>query len=134
MSRIDGALLPSAERCGGGRNAIVVGAARGMLKANGLSNRFWGEAILMAVYILNRMPARSVEGVTPFEVWYGKKPLVHHLCTFRCIIYVKNTKPHLSKLEDRGHRMIFIGFEQGTKAYQVYDLVIDRVHITGCSF
>jgi hypothetical protein len=64
-----------------------------MLKANELSNRFWGEAVLMAVYILNRMPARSVEGVTPFEVWYGKKPLVHHLCTFRYLSMSRTPNP-----------------------------------------
>jgi hypothetical protein len=82
-------------------NATVVGAARSMLKAKGLPNRFWGEAVLTAVYILNRTPTRSVEGATPFEVWYRRKPSVHHFRTFGCIVYVKNTKPFLSKLEDR---------------------------------
>jgi hypothetical protein len=111
-------------------NATVVGAARSMLKAKGLPNQFWGEAVLTAVYILNRTPTRSVKGVTPFEVWYGRKPSVHHFCTFGCIVYVKNTKPFLSKLDDRGRRMIFIGYEQGTKAYRVYDPMTDHVHIT----
>jgi hypothetical protein len=71
-----------------------------------------------------------VEGATPFEFWYGKKPPVHHLRTFGCIAYVKNTKPHLSKLEDRGCRMFFIGYEQGTKACRMNDLVMRCVHIT----
>lgn len=54
-----------------------------------------------AVYILNRYPTKSVEGMTPFEAWYGKKPAVHHLKT--------HTAPHLKKLEDHGHKMIFVG-------------------------
>ena len=54
------------------------------------------------VYLLNRVPTKAVEGKTPFEVWYGKKPAVHHLKTFGCIVYMKNTAPHLKKLEDRG--------------------------------
>jgi hypothetical protein len=85
---------------------------------------------MTAVYVLNRTPTKSVDGVTPFEVWYGKKPSVQHLQTFGCIVYVKNTRPHLSKLEDRGRRMVFIGYEKGTKGYRVYDLVAKRVHIT----
>jgi hypothetical protein len=54
---------------------------------------------------------------------------VHHLHTFGCIAYAKNTKPHLSKLEDKGHKMIFVGYEKGTKAYGVYDPLRQRVHI-----
>jgi hypothetical protein len=55
---------------------------------------------------------------------------VHQFHTFGCIVYVKTTKPFLSKLEDRGWQMIFVGYEQGTKAYRVYDPVTDHVHIT----
>jgi hypothetical protein len=66
---------------------------------------------------------KGLRGATPFDIWYGKKPSVHHLRTFGCIAYVKNTKPHLSKLEDRGHKMIFVGYEKGTKTYRVYDPV-----------
>jgi hypothetical protein len=69
------------------------------------------------VYILNRVPTKSVEGATPFELRYGKKSLVHHLHTFGCISYVRNTKPQLSKLDDCWRQMVFIGYEKGTKAY-----------------
>lgn len=85
-----------------------------MLKAKVLPNWFCGEAVLTAVYVLNRSPTKSVEGMTPFEAWYGKKPGVHHLRMFGCIVYVKNTTPHLKKLEDRVRRMIFVGYERGT--------------------
>jgi hypothetical protein len=88
------------------------------------------EAVRTVVYVLNRTPIKSIEGSTQLEVWYGKKPSVQHLRTFGCIAYVRNTKPHLSKLEDHGHQMIFIGYEQGTKGYRVYDPVTKKVHIT----
>jgi transposase InsO family protein len=58
------------------RNATMVGAARCMLKAKKMPNYFWGEAMMIAVYVLNRTPTKSVDGVTPFKVWYGKKPSV----------------------------------------------------------
>jgi hypothetical protein len=53
-----------------------------MLKAKKLPNWFWGEAVLAAVYILNKTPTKSVEGTTPFELWYGKKLTVQNLRTF----------------------------------------------------
>jgi hypothetical protein len=43
------------------------------------------------VYVLNRCPTKSVDAMTPFEAWHGRKPVVHHLRTFRCIVYVRNT-------------------------------------------
>jgi hypothetical protein len=46
------------------------------------------------------------------------------------LVALHNTKPHLSKLEDCGRWMIFVGYERGTKAYKVYDPVTRRVHIT----
>jgi hypothetical protein len=45
-------------------------------------------------------------------------------------VYVRNTKPHLNKLEDHGKKMVFAGYEKGTKAYKAYDLVSKKVHVT----
>jgi hypothetical protein len=36
--------------------------AMSMLKAKGMPGWLWGEAVLTAVFILNRSPTRSVEG------------------------------------------------------------------------
>jgi hypothetical protein len=38
-----------------------------------------GEAVMTTMYVLNRTPTKSVEGATPFEVWYRKNPSVQHL-------------------------------------------------------
>jgi hypothetical protein len=43
---------------------------------------------------------------------------------------VKNTGPHLIKLEDRGTWMVFVGYERGTKAFGMYDPISKRVHIS----
>jgi hypothetical protein len=43
---------------------------------------------------------------------------------------VKNTKPHLKKLDDRNTCMIFVGYEPGSKAYRAYDPRTGCVHVT----
>jgi hypothetical protein len=43
-----------------------------------------------------------------------------------CIVYERNTKPNLKKLEDLKQRMIFLGYERGTKAYMAYDPITNR--------
>ena len=58
---------------------------------------------------------------TPFEAWHGRNPNVSFLWTFGCIGHVKNTKPHLGKLKDRSTPMVLLGYEEGSKAYRLYD-------------
>ena len=74
-----------------------------------------------AVFILNRTPTKALKGKTLFKAWHGRKPNVSFLRTFGCVGHVKNTKPHLGKLKDRSTPMVLLGYEEGTKAYWLYD-------------
>ena len=65
--------------------------ARSMLKAKKMPAAFWGEAVSMAVFILNRAPTKSLKGTTPFEAWHGRKSDVSFLRTFGCVGHVKKT-------------------------------------------
>jgi hypothetical protein len=38
-----------------------------------------------------------------------------------CVGHVKNTKPHLGKLEDKSTPMVLLGYNEGNKAYRLYD-------------
>src|ERR1044071_860365 len=69
------------------KNRTVVEMARSMLKAKGMPNEFWCEAVATAVYVLNISPTRAVEGKTPYEAWKGNKPSIDHLRVFGCIAY-----------------------------------------------
>ena len=91
------------------------------MKAKSMPARFWGEAVTTAVFIVNRTPTKALKGKTPFEAWYGRKPSVSFLRTFGCISHVRKTKPILTKLEDRSTPMVLLGYQEGTKAYQLYD-------------
>jgi transposase InsO family protein len=48
-------------------NQTMLGMARSMMKSTGMPNWMWGEAMLTAVFILNRLPTRSVNGKTLYE-------------------------------------------------------------------
>jgi len=73
--------------------------------------------VTTTVFILNRMPTKALKGKTPFEAWHGRKPNVSFLRTFGCVGLVKNTNPHLGKLEDRSTPLVLLGYEDGSKAY-----------------
>jgi hypothetical protein len=82
-----------------------------MMKAKGLPGYLWGEVVNTAVYLLNRSPMRSLEGMTPYEAWHEKKPNLAHLRTFDSLVYIKSTKPHLKKLDDSNTKMVFVSYE-----------------------
>jgi len=50
-----------------------------MMKAKSMPTRFWGEAMTMAVFILNHAPTKALKGKTLFKAWYGCKPSMSFL-------------------------------------------------------
>jgi hypothetical protein len=57
------------------------------------------------MYVLNKCVKKSVDNMTLFEAWHGKKSAMHHLKTFECIVHIQKTMPHLKKMEDRGRKI-----------------------------
>lgn len=54
--------------------------------------RFWGECLLTATHVINRMPLSSVSFTSPYEALNGKKPDLQHLKVFGCLCYVSTLK------------------------------------------
>ena len=92
-----------------------------MLADSKLPPKFWAEALSTAVYLRNRSPTKSVEGMTPFEAWMGEKPNVEHLRTFGCVVYAHVAKDERKKLDVKTRKCIFLGYGTETKGYRLYD-------------
>ncbi|KAJ9539077.1 LOW QUALITY PROTEIN: hypothetical protein OSB04_031810 [Centaurea solstitialis] len=60
------------------KNRTLLNMVRSMMCTTGLPIFLWGETLKTANYICNRSPSKSIEE-TPFELWYGKQPSLHHL-------------------------------------------------------
>lgn len=89
----------------------------------------WGEATATAVYVRNRSASISLDNKTPYELWFGEKPSVTHLKIFGSTCYVHIPKDLRSKWEVNSIKMIFLGYNDGSKAYKVYDPVTRRCYI-----
>jgi hypothetical protein len=111
------------------RNQTVVGMARALLMQRGMPAVFWGEAVVTAVYILNRLPTKALNGRTPYEAWHGRKPAVSHLRVFGCVAFAMELG-HIGKLDDRSTPEVFIGYVEGSKAYRILDPETQRVRMT----
>jgi hypothetical protein len=45
-----------------------------MLHASQLPKFLWGEAVKHTVYLKSRTLTKALDGMTPYEAFYGKKP------------------------------------------------------------
>lgn len=61
--------------------------ARSMFKDKSLPNKFWVVIVSATIYILNRLPTKTVSDVTPYQVWNKRKTKVDFFEVFGCIAY-----------------------------------------------
>jgi len=98
-----------------------------MLALANLPTSFWGEALLTAVHILNRVLSKSIDK-TPYELWCGKKPTLNYMKVCGCVADVLIPDPNRDKLKSRTKRCFFIGYSALSKGYMLFDPV-DKVII-----
>ena len=59
--------------------------------------------------------------MTPYEAWAKQKPQVGHLRDFGYDAYAHILKDERQKLDLKMRKCIFVGYDQQTKAYRLYD-------------
>lgn len=79
----------------------------------------WAELVTAASYILNRTGKSSIQGVSPFECWLGKKPRIHHLriVASRCFVHVPAEKR--TKMGAKAKEGFLVGYD-GDERYRIY--------------
>nr|GEW44216.1 retrotransposon protein, putative, Ty1-copia subclass [Tanacetum cinerariifolium] len=74
-----------------------------------MSHDIWGEAILMATYVLNKIPHKEKEE-TLYELWMGRKPSYQYLRVWGCLANVAVPTPKAQKNGPKSMDCIFIGY------------------------
>ena len=59
------------------RNRTLMDMVRSMMSYSTLLINLWMETLKTAIYILNRVPSKSVPK-TPYELWTGREPSLNH--------------------------------------------------------
>ena len=75
--------------------------------------------MLTACYLLNRVPNKK-NTITPYELWYKRKPNLNYLRVWGCRAVVRLPQPKVKTLGERGIDCIFIGYAEHSKAYRFY--------------
>jgi transposase InsO family protein len=93
-------------------NRTILDKSRCMLLDSTLSKTFWIEAVMTAVYLINRSPTRSnKDDKVPAEKWFRRKPNLSNLRVFGSIAYLHVPKEQLhGKFESRSLKCIMLGY------------------------
>jgi hypothetical protein len=92
--------------------------------------KFWDEAFLTTVFLINRLPSKVINDQTPFEHLLGHLPDYSFLRTFGCACW-PNLRPYNSrKLQFRSKRCVFLGYSNMHKGFKCLDPTKGRVYIS----
>ena len=101
------------------RNRTLLEMVRPMMAQANLPISFWGDALLIAAYILNHVPSKLVP-TTPYELWTGTKPNLENLQPWGCAGFVHSTSHKYGKLGPRASKKIFIRYSESSKGNVMY--------------
>lgn len=87
-------------------NRVIMERARCMRLQANLAISHWSDAVVHAVYLINRTPKKTLHGNIPEAMWRGRKVKLDHLQIFGSPALLPS---HLrSKLGAKSRKMIFI--------------------------
>ena len=98
-----------------------------MRKGKNIPNFFWDEAISTIVYLKNRSQTKFLNHETPYEAFYGYKPIVSHLRIFGSKTISHVQKEGRRKLNAKSIKCIFTRCYVDHKAYKMCDHVTYKI-------
>jgi len=104
--------------------------SRSLLFQSHLPLKFWGDCLLTATYLINRMPSAILGHKSPCEMLFRKPPQLDHIRVFGCLCFMTTTKQGRDKLQDRALPCVFMGYPHGKKGYKVMTLYDRRLYIS----
>ena len=115
------------------KNRTLTELVNSMLSTAGLSKEWWGEAILTACHVLNRVPTKNKE-ITPFEEWEKRRLNLSYLRTWGCLAKVNVPINKKRKLGPKTVDCIFLGYAFHSIGYrfliiksEVPDMYVDTI-------
>ncbi|GAK66588.1 uncharacterized protein PAN0_013c4811 [Moesziomyces antarcticus] len=107
-------------------NRTLFNQVRCMMIQSGAPGNLWGDALLHAVYLNNRLPTKGNGFQTPYLALFGRHAELDMLRTFGCSAFAHVPAERRGKLDNRAVPCVYLGVSPGTKAFKLYDPTEER--------
>jgi len=104
----------------------LLNKARAMLLSCKAPANFWDEFCATSAYLTNLTASSSLQGRTPFELWFGRRPSLSHLREIGCRAFalVQTAGPNNFAWS---RPCVLIGYFPRSKAYRLWDTASGRI-------
>ncbi|KAL6347793.1 hypothetical protein AAG906_026322 [Vitis piasezkii] len=110
------------------RHVVEMGLS--LLAQSLLPTKFWVDAFLTSIFLINRLPTSTLDNQTPYLKLFGKHPDYTSLRTFGCACFPLLRPYATHKLMFRSKRCIFLGYSSHQNGYRCLDPVTQKVLIS----
>ncbi|CAN1141771.1 Retrovirus-related Pol polyprotein from transposon TNT 1-94 [Linum perenne] len=107
------------------KNRHLLEVARALMFSTNVPKYFWGDAVLTAAYLINRLPSKVLNFQTPLQLFQTSFPqnrLISNLPLrmFGCTVFVLTPSQFRTKLEPRSQKCVFLGYAPNQKGYKCF--------------
>ena len=88
----------------------------------------WDELYLTASHLHAKTTTCSLNGKTPWELWYGRKPDYSYIHEVSCHAFMLILNKHNPKIYERSIECVFIGCDAKSKSYCCYNHDMRQVY------
>ncbi|XP_072087350.1 uncharacterized protein [Arachis hypogaea] len=93
--------------------------------------KFWGEAVLTACYLINRMPSSVLQNQVPHSILFPHEHIFSlPLRVFGCTCFIHDLTPGKDKLTARSIKCVFLGYTRFQKGYRCYSPALNRFFVS----
>jgi hypothetical protein len=112
------------------KNRHLLEVARSMMNSMNVPKQLWGQAVLTAAQLINRMHSRVLEWKSPCEMLKGDNGGILPLKVFGYVCFVKDNRLSEGKLDPRAMNCVFVGYSATQKRYVCWSLVEKRLFVS----
>jgi hypothetical protein len=102
------------------KNRTLVDMVNCMILSAKLHFNLWGEALLTACHMHNRVSSIKMQ-VSPYELWNDRKPNLDYLRVWGCLAFYRIPDPKRNKLGLRAIKSVFVGYAENSKSYRLLE-------------
>ena len=96
----------------------------------GLPLSYWGDCVLIAAHLINRLPSSVINNRTPYEMMFHKVCNYHELRSFGCLAMAYNPDREKDKFKARVVPCLFLGYPATQKGYKLESLIDKRQFVS----